>query len=42
MNQLESGDQIYIPEKSWFARNGIVLVATVISSAAIIYAATVR
>ena len=42
MNQLESGDQIYIPERSWFARNGIVLVATVISSAAIIYAATVR
>ena len=42
MNQLESGDQIYIPEKSWFARNGVVLMATLVSAAAIIYAATIR
>lgn len=42
MNQLESGDQIYIPEKSWFERNGVVLMATLISAAAIIYAATIR
>ena len=42
MNQLESGDQIYIPEQSWFARNGVVLMATLVSAAAIIYAATIR
>ena len=42
MNQLESGDQIYIPEKSWLERNGIVLMATLISATAIIYAATIR
>ncbi len=41
-NQLESGDQIYVPQKSWFARNGLVLMATLISAAAIIYAATIR
>jgi len=42
MNQLVSGDQIYVPEKSWLERNGIVLMATLISATAIIYAATIR
>jgi len=42
VNQLESGDQIFIPEKSWIERNGLVLLATLISAGAIIYAATIR
>jgi len=42
VNQLESGDQIFIPEKSWIERNGLVLLATLISSATILYAATIR
>ena len=42
LNQLESGDQIQVPEKSWLRRNGIVLLASTISALAIIYAATLR
>jgi polysaccharide export outer membrane protein len=42
MSQLESGDEIYVPERSWLQRNGVVLMATLISAAAIIYAATIR
>jgi protein involved in polysaccharide export with SLBB domain len=42
MNQLESGDQIYVPEKSWLERNGIVLMATLITAGAVIYSATIR
>jgi polysaccharide export outer membrane protein len=42
VNQLESGDQIYIREKSWLERNGVVIAATLISAGAIIYSATIR
>jgi polysaccharide export outer membrane protein len=42
LSQLESGDQIFVPEKSWLERNGIVLLASTISAIAIIVGATLR
>jgi len=36
--QLRSGDQIVVPERSWFARNGVYVVAAGISAVGIIVA----
>ena len=36
---MQSGDQLWVPEKSWFSRNGAVLVGSGITAAAIIFAA---
>lgn len=36
--QLRSGDQIVVPERSWFARNGVYIVAAGISAVGIIVA----
>lgn len=38
---LRSGDQLYVPQRSWLSRN-VGLVATVVSSAALIVATIVR
>jgi protein involved in polysaccharide export with SLBB domain len=37
---FRSGDQLFVPQRSWVARNSVYLVTGFISSAAIIYAAT--
>ena len=36
--QLHSGDQLIVPERSWFSRNGVYVVAAGISAAAIVIA----
>lgn len=35
---LHSGDQIYVPQRSWFQRNGVILLSALISATAIISA----
>ena len=42
LTQMTSGDQIVVPEKSWLQRNAVALLATIVSSATIIYAATIN
>lgn len=36
MAQIRSGDQILVPERSWFSRNGVFLLGGVLSATAII------
>jgi polysaccharide export outer membrane protein len=36
VSQLQSGDQINVPERSWLSRNGIFLIGSLISATAII------
>ena len=39
LEQIRSGDQIMVPERSWFARNGVVVVGALISAAGLIVGA---
>jgi polysaccharide export outer membrane protein len=39
---LRSGDQIMVPERSWFSRNAGWVVGTAVSASAIIYAAIIN
>lgn len=36
---LQSGDEIFVPQRGWFARNGVILLSAAVSAAAIIAAA---
>jgi polysaccharide export outer membrane protein len=36
---IRSGDEIYVPERSWFARNGIYVIGAAVTATAIIVAA---
>jgi len=39
---IRSGDELYVPERSWFARNGIYVVGAAITATAIVVSALVR
>jgi protein involved in polysaccharide export with SLBB domain len=39
---IRSGDELYVPERSWFARNGIYVVGAVITATAIIVSTVIR
>lgn len=39
---IRSGDELYVPERTWFARNGIYVVGAAITATAIIVSAIVR
>jgi protein involved in polysaccharide export with SLBB domain len=39
LEQIRSGDQIMVPERSWFSRNGAVVVGALISAAGLIVGA---
>lgn len=39
---VKSGDQIMVPERSWFLRNAGRVVGTAVSASAIIYAAIIN
>ena len=36
---LESGDEVWIPQRSWISRNGVVLLSAAVSAVAIVAAA---
>lgn len=42
LNQLEPGDQVFIPERPWFERNGVFVLGSMVTAAAIIIAASIR
>jgi protein involved in polysaccharide export with SLBB domain len=39
LTYLRSGDEIFVPQRGWFSRNGVILVSAVVSATAIIAAA---
>jgi polysaccharide biosynthesis/export protein len=39
---IRSGDELYVPERSWFARNGIYVVGGIITATAIIVSTVIR
>jgi polysaccharide export outer membrane protein len=41
VEEVQSGDQIIVPERSWFARNGAVIIAATISAIGFIVAVTI-
>lgn len=40
--QIRSGDELYVPERSWFSRNGIYVIGAAITATAIIVSTLVR
>lgn len=39
---IRSGDELYVPERSWFAKNGIYVIGAVITATAIIVSTVIR
>jgi polysaccharide biosynthesis/export protein len=39
---IRSGDELYVPERSWFSRNGIYVIGGIITATAIIVSAIIR
>jgi protein involved in polysaccharide export with SLBB domain len=39
---IRSGDEIYVPERSWFARNGALVIGASITAVAIVVSAVIR
>ena len=40
--QIRSGDELYVPERSWFSRNGIYVIGGLITATAIVVSTLVR
>lgn len=40
--QIRSGDELYVPERSWFSRNGIYVIGAAITATAIVVSTLVR
>jgi polysaccharide biosynthesis/export protein len=39
---IRSGDELYVPERSWFARNGIYVIGAAITATAIVVSTVIR